>query len=391
MDVGVLLATIGSLLLAGLALDALGRFTRVPRITLLVLFGLAIGPAGVDILPIDVDGWREIAANLALTMVAFLLGGAFSRKGLAGQGAAILWVSIAVTFATLACIVGGLALLGTPLALAALLAGVGLATDPAATRDVVRETRSAGPATGAILGVVAVDDAWGVIVFSLILGVVNAAGVNGAVAGVLDGVAEVASAALLGAVVGLPGAYATGRIAPGEPTLAEALGIVLLIVGLSMWLDVSFLIAGMTAGAIIVNLARHHDYPFHEIEHISWPFLIVFFVMAGAAVEPAAIWEAGALGAAFVLLRVAGRVLGGWIGGRAAGLPHGRSLWIGVALMPQAGVGLGLALVAAQAAPAYGDTIVTVAVGAMVLFELFGPLATRLALARTGEAGAASK
>jgi len=389
MATAPLLITIGLLFLAGLALDAIGRLTHVPRISLLVLFGLLIGPAGAGILPDDVAEWQDLAANLALTMVAFLLGGELSRAALAAHGRAILAVSISVTLATLVVIATGMLAIGVALAPALLLAGIGLATDPAATRDVVRETRADGPFSRTILGVVAIDDAWGVIAFSILLGAVTATSANGWTSGVADGLLEVFGAAAVGAAVGLPAAYATGRIRPGEPTQAEALGVVLLTAGLSLWLEVSFLIAGMTAGVMIVNLARHHDYAFHEIEHVSWPFLILFFVLAGAAVRPDAILEAGALGVAFVVLRLGGRFVGGWIGGRLGGLAPRQSALIGFALTPQAGVALGMALVAGEAAPDLAEELITVAVGTMLVFELFGPIATRWALRQSGEAGKA--
>lgn len=386
MELSLLLVTFGALLLASLAVDAVGRLTRLPRITLLVLLGLAVGPAGADLLPIDTTQWQEVTANLALTMIAFLLGGELSRGALAAHGRAILAVSLTVTVISLMVIGLGLWALGAAPALALLLAGVGLATDPAATRDTIDEARADGPMTRTVLGVVAIDDAWGVIVFSLLLGLVSA---GGAGAGLMAGLGEVALALALGAGIGLPAAYATGRVRKGQPTLAEALGLVLLIAGLCLWLEVSFLLAGMAAGAVIVNLARHHDRPFHEIERVSWPFLVLFFVLAGAALDPTALALAGPLGAAYVLLRIAGRGLGGWIGARLGGLGPRPARLIGLTLTPQAGVALGMALVAAEALPEHAGTILPVTVATTILFELIGPLMTARALHVAGEASQA--
>lgn len=155
------------------------------------------------------------------------------------------------------------------------------------------------------------------IVFSVVLGLVGVG--NGLIAGIGEGLTEVATAIAVGPAIGLPAAYATGRIRRGEPTLAKALGIVLLCAGISLWLEVSYLLAGMAAGVVIVNLARHHEYAFHEIEHISWPFLILFFVLAGALVDLSSMPELGLAGLGFVCLRIAGRIIGGLIGGRPVG------------------------------------------------------------------------
>ena len=178
-------------------------------------------------------------------------------------------------------------------------------------------------------------------------------------------------------------AYLTGRIERGEPTLYEALGLVFLCGGIAMLLNVSFLLAAMTMGAVVANLAQHHTRPFHAIEGIEWPFMVLFFVLAGASLEMPVLAEAGSWLVAYVALRIVGRLLGGWIGGSVpvADLPVRR--WMGMALLPQAGVALGMALVAEQQFPEVGEAILPVVVAATVLFELIGPIATRLALRAT--------
>lgn len=384
MELGVSLIVFGSLLLASLALDALGRLTRLPRITLLVLFGVLIGPSVLGLVPDGDHAWRDIVATLALTMIAFLLGGELSRKTLVAHGRAILAVSISVTLVSFAVVGTGLVLAGAPVAVAVLLAGIGLATDPAATGDVVREIRARGRVTKTLLGVVAIDDAWGVIIFSMVLGLLGVG--NGLVAGLREGVIEVATAITIGIAIGLPASYATGRIRQGQPTLIEALGIVLLTAGVSLWLEVSYLLAGIAAGAVIVNFARHHEYAFHEIERASWPFLILFFVMAGVSADLGSLAGLGLIGLAFVVLRIAARLIGSLIGGRLGGLSTRQSWLLGLTLFPQAGVALGMALVAAAAVPEHAETVMSIAVVTTVLFELLGPIAARMALRKAGEA-----
>jgi len=174
-----LFLTLGCLFLAGLAVEYVGRRTRLPRVSLLIALGIVVGPPGFDLLPGLATDWHEPLTVIALTMVAFLLGGALTRQDLQRHGRAILLI---------------------------LCAGA-----------------------------------------------------------------------------------------------AERLGV-------------SPLIAGMTAGALVANLARHHVRPFREIEHIQWPFILLFFVLAGAALDVAQLAAIGGTGAVFILLRVLGRALGGWSG-----------------------------------------------------------------------------
>lgn len=375
------------MLLIGVATDALGRRTPLPRVTLLLIFGFLIGPGYLDLLPETVVGSFDLTATIALIMVGFLLGGQFTLKSMRAHGREIFWISIVAVIVT-ALIVFAMLLpmhIGIPLAL--LLAGIAPATDPAATVDVVRETRSEGPFTRTLIGVVAIDDAWGLILFSLCSA--TAAGISG-----LDGADSPLSAAAweiggaigLGVLLGLPAAQLTGRIEPGEPSLTEALGVVFLCGGLAIWLEVSFLIASMVLGVVVVNLAKHHSRPFHAIEGIEWPFMVLFFVLAGASLELESLQDIGLIGTVYVAARVIGRIAGGWLGGIVCGAEKPVRRWIGLAMMPQAGVALGMALVASSRQPELRQTLLPVVISTTVLFELTGPVLTRYALHRVHEA-----
>ena len=385
MDLPALLLALGALLVVGLATDEIGRRTRLPRVTLLILFGLAFGPAGLDLLPREFQDWYAFLASVALTMVAFLLGGRLSLAALQSHGKAILVVSLVVVVLTAALMAGGLIAVGVPLVLALLLAGIATATAPAATQDVVRQARAKGPFTETLLGIVAVDDAWGLIIFSLLLVAARAITGDGGVVVLQNGLWDLGGALLVGAVVGLPAALLTGRLQPGEPIQAEALGVVFLCAGLALWLEVSFLLAGMTAGMIVANLAAHHNRPFHEIEHIEWPFMILFFVLAGASLEVEQLRVIGPVSIAYIVLRTLGRVFGGWLGGLLADVPILHRQWLGLALIPQAGVALGMALVGGQYFPELAETLLAITIGSAIVFEIFGPIMTLVAVRKVGE------
>jgi len=386
MDLPILLTVLGALLLVGLVTDEIGRRTRLPRVTLLILFGLAVGPAGFDVLPQAFHDWYEFLASVALTMVAFLLGGRLSLPELRSHGKTIFAVSVVVVVLTALLVGIGLIAIGTPIILALLLAGIATATAPAATQDVVRQERAKGPFTDKLLGIVAVDDAWGLIVFSLLLVAARAINGDGGTVILEHSLWELGGALAVGAAVGLPAAYLTGRLQPGEPMQSEALGVVLLCAGLAIWLGASFLLAGMVAGMIVANLAEHHRRAFHEIEHIEWPFMVLFFVLAGASLELESLDVVGPLCIAYVVLRTLGRVIGGWLGASVGGAPPEHRRWIGLALVPQAGVALGMALVAAQYFPELGETLLAVTISSAIVFEVFGPILTLVALRKVGEA-----
>ena len=301
-------------------------------------------------------------------------------KNLARHGLAIFTISLAIVFATLVIVTLGLSFLGLALGLALLLASIATATAPAAITDVIHQSGVESGFTDTLKGIVAIDDAWGLIVFSVVVVLVDQ--VNGW-SGVLSGAAwDLGGALALGSVIGVPASYLSGRLKPGEPLQAEAMGIVFLAAGFALWLEVSFLVTGMTAGAIIANFAKHHDRAFHEIEHIQWPFMILFFLLAGAVLELDALWLLGWSGVAFLLLRTVARIIGGFIGARLGGVARREVAWYGPALLPQAGVAVGMALVAGERFPEWASEIMAFTIASTVIFEIVGPPVTLAAIHR---------
>jgi Kef-type K+ transport system membrane component KefB len=383
---GLILVTLGALLLVGVLAQTVGRRTHVPGVTLLLLLGVAVGPSVLDLVPAEREVWFPLLARVALVLIGFLLGHEFKLDALRVRGAQVVVVSLVVTLATAACVSAGTFLLGLPLGAALLLGVIATATDPAATVAVVHESGAKGSFTHSLLGIVAVDDVWGLTLFSLALPF--AALLTGNADGwgfALDGLRELAGGAALGLALGLPMAMLTGRLRAGEPTKLEALGFVLLCGGLAAAWEVSYLLASIVMGATVANLARHHEVAFHEIENIETPFLVSFFLLAGAGLEVATLTDAGFILVGYVAFRVIGRMLGADLGARLAGAPTMLGRWMGLALLPQAGVALGLALAVGDRFPEFGDAILSLVIGGVVIFELSGPPLTRLALQRAGE------
>ncbi len=386
-DLSLLLLTLGALLLLGLLGDLASRALPLPRVTLLVVFGIVIGPPGLDLLPAQATDWYPLISDLALLMVGFLLGGKLSRATLDEVGTSVLAISAFEVVGVSLAVLVGLVLAGVQLEVALLLAGIAPASAPAAVVNVTEQLRAKGRFTDTLLGIVALDDAWGLVVFSVLLATAQALGEGGGgIAALSHGARELGGALLVGALVGVPAAFLTGRLQPGEPTQAEALGVVLLAGGLALWLQASFLLAAMLVGAVIVNLASHHERPFREIQNVEWPFMVLFFVLAGASLQVEQLAAVGWIGLVYVSLRALGLVVGAYLGGLAGGAERRVRRWIGLAIMPQAGVALGMALVAGNAFPDLRDVILPLVIGSTVVFELGGPALTRLAVIRAGDA-----
>ena len=377
------LLTLGGILLISLATDAIGRHTFLPRVTLLLLFGVLIGKDVFDLIPQVFADRFEIITNMALLMVGFLLGGKLTTEFLRRSASETLWISISTAVVTTLVVSTILMAVGISASMAILLGCIASATAPAATMDIVLESDCKGPFSDLLLSIVALDDVWGLILFSIGIAVVSIiAGNTEQSTQLYIAIWEIGGALILGLLLGFPAAYLTGRIKTGRPMLMEALGLVFLCGGIAIWLDVSYLIASIVMGAVVTNFARHHEYPFHEIENIEWPFMTIFFVLAGASLELGMIKEIGLIGGVYIVSRVIGKLLGARIGAEFCKADPVTRCWMGFALLPQAGVAMGMALVAANRFPEYQQILLTVVISSTIFFEIIGPVFTRAALRR---------
>ena len=375
---------LGLLFLIGFIADIVGRSTFLPRVTLLMLGGLAVGPSGFAIVPDSfVRQWFPELTNIALALIGFLLGHQLSIAALRKRGSKVIGISLCKVFGAALSVALALILVGVDPVIALLLAGVAPATDPAATYDLVHESGARGEFVDTLLSVVAVDDVWGLIIFMVMLAAAGILSGNAGIAtGVVASLADVGGSVLLGIVLGVPMAYLTGRIRHGEPMLAEALGFVLLGAGLADWFDLLPILTAMVMGIAVASLAKHHEQPFHVIAGIEWPFMVLFFVLAGASLELDTLLLAGELTVVYVVARFIGIYAGARVGCRAVGAQPALRRWLGVALMPLAGVAIGMALLATQRFPDTAAVVLTVAVASTVILETIGPVVTRFAIRR---------
>ena len=381
------LMTVGGVLISGLVVSAIGRHTFLPRVTLLLLFGVAMGKGGLDIIPIFFSNQFEIISEMALLMVGFLLGGKLTASSLKDYWGATLWISIAAAIFTTLIVTSALMFFGVPLELSIILGCLASATDPAAILDVTQESNYTKPFKNLLLSIVALDDAWALMLFGTGIALVSSlSSVGTEHSAFLMVVQDIGGAILIGLCVGFPAAYLTGRVKPGQPILSEALGVVFICGGLALWLEVSFLIAAMVLGAVVGNFAKHHEQPLHAIEGIEWPFMVIFFVLAGVNLELEMIGAVGLICAVYIPFRIIGKIAGARLGGQFSQADMATRRWMGVALLPQAGVAIGMALVASNFIPEYRQTLLSVAIFSTVFFEIIGPIFTRLALERVEHA-----
>ncbi len=378
------------LMFGGRAYD-IARSLRLPRVTLLVISGIIIGPSVLDLVPDEIVGLFPIMSYIALSMIAFRLGETFINFDLLKTGPRIFAISFGKTLVASSLVFTVAYLVQDDIVLALLLAGLAPASAPAATLDVISETKSKGVLTDTIIRVLAVDNVLGITLFSILLVIAEViAGAGDPTAEVISGVWEIGGAFLLGLGIGWPMARLAGRLKKGKPSLLEITGFLLLCAGLAYQLQVSYLLACIVLGATVAkNRTQPKQNIFSTIEQVSEPFLVIFFLLAGCELDITALASLGVIGVLYVLARCLGFIIGGGIAARLVNAEPVVQENIGWSLFPQAGVALGLAVLTIPHFPGLGQFIVSIIVSTTVVFELFGPTVTQWRLFKAKEAAEA--
>ncbi len=367
---------LGGLFLVGLLMSFLARMLSIPRVSLLLCSGIALGPYGLNLLSADEQEWFRFITDLTLLIVGYLLGARLTPDYLARYAKGVMVSALIITLVTSLLVTLLLILAGVDARVAVILGAIAAATDPVALIDTVRERAHRSGFTDMLEGIVAMDDVFGLLVFSFALAAVallNEA--NGLLQPLLHMVYDIFGAVLLGAFAGYVVAKVLNAKRAGKPVIVESLAFILLLGGVAMYLQVSFLLAAMVMGAVVVNLADKETPHLHEIESIEEPFLVLFFLIAGAALNFSAGLELFYLLLLFVVFRLIGRYLGGWLVPTRYLKRRYKNI-LGISLLPQAGVAMGMALVASQTYPEIAGVILPLTISATVVFEVLGPLAT---------------
>ena len=397
-------------LFAGLMLSRLAKKVKLPAVTAYLVAGVLIGPyllgslgiKGLGFVSIEDVKTYGIISDVALGFIAFSIGNEFRLPQLKkiGKQATVVGVFQAVFTTVLVDIV----LIGLhfcipdkfPIEAAIVLGAVAAATAPAATLMVVRQYKAKGPVTDILLPIVALDDAVGLVVFAISFGIAKAI-INGGISVIsviVEPIVEVVVSLLLGAVMGALFTFFERFFHSRSKRLAMSVTFVLATVGLSMLefeifgVHVAFssLLVCMMLGTVFCNMCDFSENLMDRLDRWTAPLFILFFVISGAEFELSIFKDyiIVLIGLVYIVSRCFGKYYGARISSKATHCNENIVKYLGITLFPQAGVALGMAIKARELG-AEGTVVANITLFAVLVYELVGPMLTKISLMKAGE------
>lgn len=375
-------------MIAGLLLTRVVKLVKLPNVTGYLIAGLLIGPYCFKLISAEALETLDIITVAALGFIAFSIGSEFKLSHLKAIGGKILIITACEALGAVILVDVVLITLGFPVPMALCLGAIAAATAPAATLLVVRQYRAKGELTSTLLPVVAMDDAIGLMTYALSVAVAkmiqNGEAFN-VMATVVSPLLEIVFSLGIGAVIGAVVALSNRFFQSKGNRLTIGIAAVLLGVGLAQQFGLSHLLLCMAIGATYVNL---RDDAIHTLEQAdSWtpPLFMLFFVLSGAELNVSVLPSLGVIGAVYIVTRVVGKYFGAYIGCTISKASHKIRKYLGLSLIPQAGVAIGIAQLVVKELPEYGASIQAVILCATLIYELVGPVITKYSLMKAGE------
>ncbi len=395
---------IGIMIIAGFFGGRAAHWIKFPLITGYIIVGVLLSPSVLNILSGTTVDSLSAFTSIALGIIAYSIGGKLHLRavhrmertlliiGLSQAAAAFICSAAAILFiAPYFVAIPGATFINDYLPMALIIGAIASATAPAAILAIVREYRARGPLTTTLLSLVALDDAIAIILFSVVLRVASslAAGINdfSGYQMLIIPLLKVLGSVAIGIFFGFVIVYLTRLVKERSLLLVVVLGIIMLCVGVARLLDFSEILSNMVVGFVVYNRLKIgiREKTFNVIDDIEEVVFAVFFVLAGLHFDLSIITTAGLLALLITISRFAGKYLGTIAGATVAGSPEVVRKYLGLALLPKAGVSIGLALLAQSAFPAFGAVIYTGIIASVIINELIAPPLVKYAIFKAGE------
>lgn len=392
--VAPIIISVAIMLFAGFAMTRITKLLKLPNVTAYILAGILIGPFCLNLIPTAVISGMDFIADIALAFIAFSTGEFFRFDVLKKNGAKVVVITVLESLmASLLVFILTFFVLRLDLSFSLVLAALAAATAPASTVMTIRSTGAKGDFVETLLQVVALDDVVGLVAYSIAISVAVAAktaqfDIGNIFIPILQNLAAVAIGGLFGFFMKLlmPKKRST------DNRLIISVALLFSFCGICTAMGISPLLGCMVMGTVYINITND-DKLFKQLNYFSPPILLLFFVRSGVNFRLDALFGSSAIGAVplivvgvlYFFVRIAGKYSGAYLGCLAVKKDKKVRNNLGLALIPQAGVAIGLAALGARALGGEdGAALETIILASSVLYELVGPACAKLSLYLSG-------
>ena len=396
-----ILAVIGLLIAVSFLGSKAFQRVGIPQVVGFIVIGVVLGPSLLNIVPPELSEELIFISEIALGLIGFDMGSHLLFGELRKLGRSIVFILLLEAFGAFALVTAGVYAITQSWHTALIFGAVSCATAPAATVDVLAEYDAKGPLTTTLLAVVGLDDALSLVLFSIIAALTECLMAQSGVPPLLSVVGlplvEIGGSVVLGFAMGMLLDFIMCRMKRRHDAMAISIGFVFVCVGLSQALGFSLILTTMVMGTVTVNRCSEHGRNIRfTIEQAGPVIYVLFFTLVGARFQIALLPTMGLLGIVYVLLRSTGKFVGAWLGGTLGGARPAVRNNLGLGLLSQAGVAIGLALASydrfciyGEAGEALGSMVLSVITATTFLVQIIGPIGVKLAISRAGEIGRA--
>ncbi|MDN6730882.1 MAG: cation:proton antiporter [Atopostipes suicloacalis] len=391
-----MLLKLGILLFTGIIGGKIADRFKLPDISGYIVGGLLLGPSLFNMIKAgEVGSSFQLLNDFALAAIAFGIGNEFLYEHIKKIGKKVVIITVIQVIGTMAIVFFTMfTLFNQSFSFSLLIASIAVATAPGGLVLIIRELKAKGPLVDTILPVVAIDDALGLIAFSISLSAVELIKLGGSFSifkMLAAPVIEIGGSLLLGALLGFLLSYFSKKAKGKEQLLAIVLGFILLSASFSDLLDLSPLLTAMMMGTMVRNLLIRSNRIFRAVSEFTPPIFILFFTLAGASLDVKILSQVGFLGIGYILARILGKVIGTGIGAKAVDAHPNIIKYLGSSLLPIGGVSIGLVGIVSSELPQLGAKISSVVLFSILVFDIIGPILTRRAIIKSGEKNGALK
>ncbi len=382
----IVLCSLAIILFAGFLVTRLTKYLRLPNVSGYIIAGVLIGPGCLRLIPEDILSHMGFMSDIALAFIAFGVGKFFKKEVIQEAGPRIILITILEAVAAGVLVTFSMRFLfHVNWNFALILGAIATATAPASTMMTIHQYHARGEYVTTLLQVVALDDVVCLLIYSVVVAVVNA-GTDGHIT--LSDIFVPIMGNAAGMVLGAACAFFLSRLlTPArskDNRLILTIAMLLALSGIGAIFGLSPLLSCMVFGAVYMNLKDDRKL-FKQINHFTPPIMSMFFIISGMNLDLGAIKTAGVIGASYFLIRIVGKYSGAYLGCVLTGMPANIRNYLGLALIPQAGVAIGLAFLGKRLLPAeIGDMLLTIILSSSVLYELVGPACAKASFFLSG-------